>query len=199
MPAARAESVAVGAGTALTPIAEETENKWTKATPVSGKRSDGRGRSLSSGKKQLKGALTGKLLPGELRLRKTAPPSSIKRLKPKDAVSVAAVVKKPKRSDSATNNEEMTPAHEELQATKKTAHTELSVAANAQRPKAKMKLSKSERALKKAKAALKLAEANVEAEMISIKKQHKVQEERDRQARERDAKALKVSPPHPEC
>ena len=89
------------------------------------------------------------------------------------------------------------PAHEELQATKETARTEPSVAANAQRPRAKMKLSKSERALKKAKAALKLAEANVEAEMISIKKQHKVQKERDRQARERDAKALKVSPPCP--
>ena len=101
MAAARAERSAGGEDNALTPIREETENESAKATPARGTKSDGRGRSMSSGKIRMRGAVSGRLLPGEMRPRKSAPPSSVKRLKSKDAVTVAAVVRKPKRSGSS--------------------------------------------------------------------------------------------------
>ena len=187
MAAARAERVVGGADNALTPIAEETESEWAKATPARGSKSDGRGRPLSSGRIGKRGALSGRLLPGEMRPRKLAPPSSASRSKSKEAVVVAAAVKKPKRSVSsvssggkrAVQDEQLPPATE--------ADAEPVHVASAQNPKAKPKLSKSERAFKKAKAAGKPAEANIEADMISIKKKNKVRNERDKQAHERDA------------
>ena len=152
---------------------------------------------MSSGKIRMRGAVSGRLLPGEMRPRKSAPPSSVKRLKSKDAVTVAAVVRKPKRSgSSAVSGDKHSVEAEQLPPTAE-AEAEFSDAASVQRAKAKTKLSKSERALKKAEAAFALAKAQVDAENISIKKKHKVRDERERQARERDAKALKVSPPCP--
>ena len=106
MAAARAERVAGGVDNALTPIQEETENEWTKATPTRGAKSDGRGRSMSSGRIKVMGAASGRLLPGEMRLRRMAPPSSAKRIKSKDPAIVAAVDKKPKRSVKAVSSGE---------------------------------------------------------------------------------------------
>ena len=104
MAAARAERVVGGADNALTPIAEETESEWAKATPARGSKSDGRGRPLSSGRIKLKGTISGRLLPGEMRPRRMAPPSSAKMIKSKDAAVVAAVVKKPKRSVNSVSS-----------------------------------------------------------------------------------------------
>ena len=117
MPAARAESDAVGGANALTPIAEETESEWTKATPTRGKRSGGRGSSLSSGKISLRGSLSGRLLPGELRSRKTIPPSSIKRMKSKEAAVVAAVPKKPKLQHKPAKSGSLMPVQTDVQTT----------------------------------------------------------------------------------
>ena len=54
-----------GAENALTPIREETENELAEATPARGKKSDGRGRSMSSGKNRMRSAISGRLLPAE--------------------------------------------------------------------------------------------------------------------------------------
>ena len=173
MAAARAERVVGGVDNALTPIPEETENEWARATPDRGKKSDGRGGSVSSGKIRLRGAISGRLLPGEMRRRKTDPPSSAKRTKSQDAVVVAAVVKKPKRSGSAVvSGDKRSVEAEQLPPTAE-AEAEPPVAASVQRAKAKTKLSKSERALKKAEAALARAKVQVDADKISIKKKHK--------------------------
>ena len=197
MAAARAERDVGGKDNTLTPIAEEAENEWAKTTPARGKRSDGRGGSLSSGRIRMRGALHGRLLPGEMRSRKTAPPSSVKRLKSKEAVAVAAVPKKPKPQLKAANSGSMTPSQADLQSTTEEANVERSGVASAQNPRGKTKPSKSERLLKKAEAAFKAAEEQVRAERVSIKKNTKLKDERQRQARERDAKTLKVSPPCP--
>ena len=196
MAAARAERVAGGEDNALTPIPEETGKQWAQATPTRRNKSDTRGRSLSSGRIRMRGAVSGRLLPGEMRRRKKDPPSSAKRTKSKDAVVVAAVVKKPKRSFSAAVSGDKCSVEAEQLPPNTEAEAEPPVAASVQRAKAKTKLSKSERALKKAEAALARAKVQVDAD-ISIKKKHKMRDERERQARERDAKALKVSPPCP--
>ena len=70
MAAARAERVVGGDDNALTPIPEETEKEWAKATPARGSKSDGWGRPLSSGRIKLMGATSGRLLPGEMRPRR---------------------------------------------------------------------------------------------------------------------------------
>ena len=197
MAAARAGHVVGGADNALTPIREETESEWAKATPTRRNKSDDRGRLLSSGRIKVMGAASGRLLPGEMRVRRKVPPSSAKRIKSKDPAFVAAVAKKPKRSFNAVSSGEKNTVQDEQLPPTTEVEAEPAIVASAQKTKAKTKLSKSERALKKAKAALKLAEANVEADKISIKKKSKVRDERNRQARERDAATLKVSPPCP--
>ena len=152
---------------------------------------------MSSGKIKMRGAITGRLLPGEMRPRKMAPPSSIKRMKSKDTVAVAAAVRKPQRSANAMNSGKKRAVQDEQQPSTQDEDANTVDAASAQKAKSKTKLSKSERALKKAKEALAQAEATVQAERISIKKTTRMKDERQRQARERDAKTLKVSPPCP--
>ena len=58
-------------------------------------------------------SFSGRLLPGEMRLRRMAPPSSAKRIKPKDAVMVAAVAKKSKQSDKPVSSGEKRAVQEE--------------------------------------------------------------------------------------
>ena len=154
----------------LAPIPEETEKEWSKATPARGNKSGGRGTPMSSGRIKVLGATSGRLLPGEMRLRRMAPPSSAKRIKSKDAATVAAVAKKPKRSDNSVSSGEKRAAQDEQLPPTTEMETESLDAASVQTAKPKTKLSKSERALKKAEAALARAKAQVDADKISIKK-----------------------------
>ena len=132
--------------------------------------------------------------------RKMAPPSSVKRMKSKDAVVVAAVVKKPKRSVNSVSSGEMRAAQAEQLPSTTEVDAESVDVASAQKAKSKTKLSKSERALKKAKKALARTEAQVEADRISIKKKN----QSDRRAstagarsRCQDAEGESTLPPSP--
>ena len=194
MAAERAGHVASEMETALTPVREETESELAKASAVRSNKSNGRGGSLSSGTKRRAAAINGRLLPFAVRRSKAGPPSSVKRMKSKEAAVVAAVPMKPKLPNKQFSSGSKTPPEEALQPTNEESTTERSDVAIAQKTKVKTKLSKAERVLKKAEAAVKAAEAQVQAEKISIKKSSKVKDERARQARERDAKTLKVSP-----
>ena len=128
----------------LAPIPEETEKEWSKATPARGNKSGGRGTPMSSGRIKVLGATSGRLLPGEMRLRRMAPPSSAKRIKSKDAATVAAVAKKPKRSDNSVSSGEKRAAQDEQLPPTTEMETESLDAASVQTAKPKTKLSKSE-------------------------------------------------------